>query len=42
MMAKLQMSINLLEDDIWGVSLRSWNNSGLLNRKGIKHEGNSR
>ena len=41
MMAKLPMSINLLEDDIWGVSLRSWNNSGLLNRKGIKHEGNS-
>ena len=40
MMAKSQMSINLLEDDIWGISLRSSNNSGLLNRKGIKHEGN--
>lgn len=40
MMAKSRMSINLLEDDIWGVSLRSWNNNGLLNRKGIKHKGN--
>lgn len=30
-MAKSQKSINLLEDSIWGVSLRSWNNKGFLN-----------